>query len=190
MSTDPGKKELLISYETGGVENYGPNGYFSKGNLDALRIITNSLVDNAIGLSSDSREGFTRVALVPLSSPKLKGVSELTKRFGLNNVAVCIAFQGIEADKYNREPTMRGIAIMSVEEARKFIDGIQTQPEKVYELIREINNGPVTRYDGTPLSIRTGICVEILANTSIGGNIEKPIKTRPFPSSFNPNPLF
>lgn len=157
--------------------------------MEAVLYLGNA--DRMTELSGSSYGGpreFTRIALVPMSGPGVKqeGLSPAYK----NDVAVCFAYYGKNVDRSGRSGVMRAMVVMSPTDAQTFVDEVQKAPELAYALLRQVNGGPITREDGTPLDTQPGKLVEILPNEKVGGKIKTKLESKPFPPDFKPNPLF
>lgn len=185
-------ERLSSRIKSGAVENYTTRGYTPNGNEKAMDILYRTWADRKLGLSGNeykrSPDGFTRVGLVPLSSPIIS--KDIREEFSPQDVAVCVAYYGEKMDEYKRSGVLRSVIILSKEDAALFIEKVKKNPGLVYDMVRQVNGGPIKKYDGSPADIKPGKAVEILANNSVGGNINQTTKTEPFKESFNPNSLF
>lgn len=173
------------------VENRGEIGYSRNGNEELIRrILDLGNVGSLTGLSKTGWEekGFTRLVSVPLSSPAIdKGTPS---GFDPKDVALCFSFWGRRGDSVGRDGLYRAVIVVSQDDSQKFIEAAKAHPELVYNLLRVANGGHVRRFDGTPLDIKPGKAVEILANENVGGIMKQKVESIPFQAGFNPNPLF
>lgn len=182
-------ERLAGAIKFGAVENYSRRRMVVDGDEKVMGILHRTSVGAKLGLSEmgwGRSEGFTRVGLVPLSSTLL--TRDVTAGLNLQDVAVCIACYGEKVDEYSRSGAFRSVVVMSQADAEWFASEVRRKPGLVFSLIRQVNGGPIRKFDGTPANIRPGRAVEILANTSVGGTMSQTVESAPFPAGFNPNP--
>ncbi len=174
------------------VENITPNGNKPNGDKELMEaVLYLGQADRMVGLSDGGAyriEGFTRVALVPLSGQAVKA-DKMPGKYK-NDVALCFSYFGNKVDQSNRQAVMRSLVVMSPSDATDFLEKVKTSPSLVYDLLTHVNNGPIKRYDGSPMDIKCGRVVEILPNSRTGGNISTRSESVPFAFDYKPNPLF
>lgn len=187
-------EQLAAMSKCKAVENYGPRGYTTTGDDTLLDcVLRPGHVETRLQFAKSQTRaevGFTHLALVPLSSDAIDKRKGLPQGVGIGNIAVCIAYQGYNTDKFGRNSVLRAVVVMAQADAENFVSGVQQSPGLVYDLLRQANGRSVTKFDGTPADIRPGKSVETLANTKVGGHQQMPINSAPFPVGFTPNPLF
>lgn len=183
-------ERLASMVKTGAVENYSERGYKTVGNEKAMDVITRTFIDSSLGLSKNypEPEGYTNLVLVPLSSPVL--APKLDRSLNPKDVAICMACYATKNDRSSRNGTFRSVVIMSEADGRLFLESVKKDPSLVYQLVRHVNSGPITRYDGSPADIKPGKAIDILPNSKVGGNISQKSQSTPFNFGFQANPLF
>ncbi len=183
-------ERLTSMVKTGAVENYSKKGYTTAGDEKAMDVIFRTRIDDSLGLSKSypGPEGYTNMTLVPLSSSALVG--KLDKSLNPQDVAICIAYYGIENDKFSRNGSFRSVVIMSEADGKQFLEAVKENPSLVYQLVRHVNSGPITKFDGSPADIKPGKAVDILPNSKVGGNISQASKSASFSEGFEPNSMF
>lgn len=184
-------ERLAGAVKFGAVENYGIRGMAANGDKKVMEILYKTCVGNKLKLSEmgwGQSEGFTRVGLVPLSSSLIR--KDVATELDRQDVAVCIACYGEKVDKSRRNGAFRSVVIMSQSDAGWFVNEVKRDPCLVFNLIKNVNKGPIRKFDGSPASIKHGKAVEILANTSVEGTMSQTVESAPFPAGFNPNPAF
>lgn len=183
-------ERLASMVKTGAVENYSKRGYKAAGDEKAMNVVYLTRVDDVLELSKSypGPEGYTNITLVPLSSSALAG--KLDKSLSPQDVAICMAYYGIENDKFSRNGSFRSVVIMSEADGKQFLEAVKESPGLAYQLVRHVNNGPITKFDGSPADIKPGKAIDILPNSKVGGNISQASKSAPFSEGFEPNSMF
>src|SRR4030042_2198235 len=134
-STKNSSETVTRIVKTGAVENYAERGYMAVGNGKAMDIIALTWVDDKLGLSKKfpDPEGYTNLALVPLSSPDV--AKKLDKSLSNKDVAVCMAYYAKEIDRSKRSGDLRAVVIMSENDGKQFVDAVKDDPGLVYQLV-------------------------------------------------------
>lgn len=85
---------------------------------------------------------------MPLSSSLIRKdvAAELDRR----DVAVCIACYGEKVDESKRDGAFRSVVIMSQPDAEWFVNEVKRNPCLVFNLIKNVNKGPIRKFDGSP----------------------------------------
>lgn len=172
------------------VENYGARGYERKGDENLMKnVLDNTGFSRSTELTTSEygKLKTTALVLIPLSDTRIK---DLPRNVSRKDVAVCVAFQGLNTDVTNRDAILKAVVVMDEKNANTFIEHSKQTPEIVYNLIRHVNGGVLKNYQGHPMKIHTGSELEVLSNEMVGGKVKQKSKSRPFKPGFEPNPLF
>lgn len=185
-------EKLSFGVKASSVENYTSRGYTPSHKEVADKLLNYSLVDNAVKLSpqflsGEQREnGFTKMVLAPLSDKAFR--QGLPEGISKQDTAVFFSYYGFQADASKRSPIMRAVVVMSASDASRFAEEVKKDPTLFYSFLRQVNGGPIQMYDQSPMKIKPGQAIDILANTSVGGSMKENTASLPFPSGYNPNP--
>lgn len=79
---------------------------------------------------------------------------------------------------------------MSETDGRQFLEAVKANPGLAYQLVRHVNGGPITKFDGNPADIKPGKAVDVLPNNKVGGSISQKSQSVSFSPGFQANPLF
>jgi hypothetical protein len=188
-------RQLLQSIKSFAIENRSQTGVYIKGDDKAREILSDpqskiaqkvGFYPGRFGAPIAPSEGHTHVALVPLSSSDLP--QSVRQNFDpQQDVAILIDYQAHDIDSSHRKGPFSSVIILSKKDATGVVETIRKNPQYIFELIKNLNEGPVTKADDVPLDIKPGKAVTILANDSIGGDITETTQSAPFEKDYQPN---
>lgn len=183
------------------AENYSPRGYVlgnpeaSDRNDDLQSALLISRTINQLELQPrdyTERKEYSRVTTVPLASlpeSEFKTIQAQNPQISRDDILVVQSYASNSIDQSGRNGSFRSFAVMSRNDADKFVATVQQDPTQFTQLLHATNGGqPTTRWDGQPLDIRPGRTVTIVPNTAVGGSIASEIRPEvTYPENYKAN---
>ncbi len=128
-------------------------------------------------LATKRQKGAIRSLISRILSPKT--ATPVSHKWHARDAAMCFATRARHPSAA-WEGSISGIVVMSQESINIFYRELNGNPVRLFDLIQEVNRGPINCTDGTRAEVTPGKCIAILPNKAYGGGLDHVAKTKPF----------